>query len=180
MISQRGLGLGRLASLDIFVTLEMLAGTAIIWALATVGALAVLHVSLANALVGGGIVAFCHWFSEFVHNLGHATAARRTGYPMTGIRFGYLLVFATSLYPADEPELAPDIHIRRALGGPVGGSAATVLIGVLLLVLWATGSTLTWAGVVGFLDSLLVFSLGAFVPLGFTDGSTLLRWRARR
>jgi hypothetical protein len=30
------------------------------------------------------------------------------------------------------------------------------------------------------LDNLLVFTLGAFLPLGFTDGSTLLYWLPRR
>jgi hypothetical protein len=31
-----------------------------------------------------------------------------------------------------------------------------------------------------FLDNLLVFTLGAFLPLGFTDGSTLLRYWPQR
>ncbi len=30
-----------------------------------------------------------------------------------------------------------------------------------------------------FLDNLLVLTLGALLPLGFTDGSTILRWRAK-
>jgi hypothetical protein len=33
-----------------------------------------------------------------------------------------------------------------------------------------------WVALFFFLDNLLVLTLGAFVPLGFTDGSTLLRW----
>ncbi|MCP4424315.1 MAG: hypothetical protein GY803_07490 [Chloroflexi bacterium] len=31
-----------------------------------------------------------------------------------------------------------------------------------------------------FLDNLLVFTLGAFLPLGFTDGSTLIRYWPHR
>src|SRR4051812_22543551 len=56
-----------------------------------------------------------HWLSEFLHQLGHATAARSTGYPMVGIHFWGLL--SSSRYPADEPVLPRSVHIRRALGG---------------------------------------------------------------
>jgi hypothetical protein len=31
-----------------------------------------------------------------------------------------------------------------------------------------------------FLDNLLVLTLGSFLPLGFTDGSTLLEWWGKR
>jgi hypothetical protein len=31
-----------------------------------------------------------------------------------------------------------------------------------------------------FLDNLLVFTIGSLLPLGFTDGSTLLAWWPRR
>jgi hypothetical protein len=31
-----------------------------------------------------------------------------------------------------------------------------------------------------FLENLFVFTLAAFLPLGFTDGSTLLEWRGKR
>jgi hypothetical protein len=40
--------------------------------------------------------------------------------------------------------------------------------------------TLGWVGTFFFLDNLLIFTLGVFVPLGFTDGSTLLRWWGKR
>jgi hypothetical protein len=39
---------------------------------------------------------------------------------------------------------------------------------------------LTWVAALVLLDNLLVFTLGAFLPLGFTDGSTILRWWRRR
>ena len=63
--------------------------------------MAVFNIPIGSALLGGVIVVILHWFSELVHQLGHAWAARRTGYPMIGIRCGTFGVFATSLYPPD-------------------------------------------------------------------------------
>jgi hypothetical protein len=113
-----------------------------------------------------------------VHNIGHNTAARSTGHPMVGTRLGFLLVLGASLYPADEPELPPDVHIRRALGGPVGSALFTVVLGALALAL--SGTSVGWVAVVWFIDNLLVFTLGAWLPLGFNDVSTILYWRGKR
>lgn len=38
------------------------------------------------AVLGGLLAAVLHFLSELVHHLGHALAAHRTGYPMSGIR----------------------------------------------------------------------------------------------
>jgi hypothetical protein len=37
-----------------------------------------------------------------------------------------------------------------------------------------------WIVFFSFLENLFVFTLGAFLPLGFTDGSTLLRYWGKR
>jgi hypothetical protein len=51
---------------------------------------------------------------------------------------------------------------------------------VVTLLLRSLGSALWWVGVFFFLDNLIVFTLGALLPLGFTDGSTLLYWWGKR
>ena len=133
---------------------------------------------LASGLLGGLAVVILHWFSELFHHLGHAWAARRSGFPMQGVRFWGPL--AVSLYPRDEPELPAQVHIQRALGGPL----ASLLLSILAAgaAWWASryGGVLWWVALVFFLDNFLVLTLGAFLPLGFTDGSTLLTWMKKR
>jgi hypothetical protein len=167
--------LGNLAGLELTAKPSALIGSLILWALLGGIALAVLKFSPGEAILGGLLAMLLHWVSETVHNLGHSVAARQTGYPMIGVR--YIWVLAASVYPRDEPALPGRIHIRRALGGPLGSAVFTLVLGVVVLALRAVeGSFIWWLLVFAFLDNLLVFTLGAFVPLGFTDGSTLLRW----
>ncbi len=164
--------------------IDVLVGPA--WALGTILLVAlfagighyVFHHGLFNSLVGGVALALAHWVSEVVHNIGHNVAARRTGRPMVGTRLGFLLVLGTSLYPQDEPDLPPKVHIRRALGGPGGSALLTVVLGIPALLL--AGSSVGWMALVWFLDNLLVFTIGAFVPVGFNDASTILHWVGKR
>jgi hypothetical protein len=87
---------------------------------------------------------------------------------------------STALYPPDEPPLPADIHIRRALAGPAGSLLVTLVAGVAAYLLRSVGGTLWYVGVFLFLDNLVVLTLGALLPLGFTDGSTLLHWWGKR
>ena len=131
-----------------------------------------------QALLFGLICAVLHFGGELWHNLSHAAAARRAGYPMIGVTFWGLL--ATSRYPENEGSPPANVHIQRALGGPLGSIVMTVLAGVILLAAKDSApltASLSWFF---FLDNLLVFSLGSFLPLGFTDGSTILYWLKRR
>ncbi len=124
-----------------------------------------------------GLAAACfHYASEFWHQLGHAFAARRTGYPMEGVYFWGVL--GASQYPKDEGELPAQVHIRRALGGPIASLALTLAAG--LCAWFLPSGALRWMAAILFLDNLLVFTLGAFLPLGFTDGGTLRYWWPRR
>jgi hypothetical protein len=87
---------------------------------------------------------------------------------------------SSALYPPDEPALPAAIHIRRALGGPTASFLLTLIAGDIALALAAVGGVL-WYGALFFcLDNLFVFTLGAFLSLGFTDGSTLLHWLRKR
>ncbi|MBX7251031.1 MAG: hypothetical protein K1X50_03540, partial [Candidatus Promineofilum sp.] len=57
------------------------------------------RLSPAEAVAGGVLAAALHFLSELWHQKGHARAATRTGYPMTGVRLWGVL--GTSLYPPD-------------------------------------------------------------------------------
>jgi hypothetical protein len=165
--------LGQIAGLKISARPSAIPGSLLLWALFAVLGWA-LFASPASALAFGLVCAIFHWLSELFHNLGHARAARLTGYPMTGVRFWF--VFAQSLYPADEPALPGRIHIRRALGGPVASILLGCLAGALALLAAPAGGFAWWALTIISLDNWLVLGFGAFLPLGFTDGSTLLAW----
>jgi hypothetical protein len=172
------LKLGPFGGLVVLAGPTAAAGTALLAVIFAILGRYAFRQGIAGALIGGLGLALLHWVSELVHNLGHSAAARRTGHPMTGSRLGFLLVLGTSLYPPDEPELLPSVHIRRALGGPVASALLSVVIGVMAVTL--ANSSVGWVALVWFLDNLLIFTVGAFVPVGFNDGSTLIHWMRRR
>jgi Zn-dependent protease len=119
--------------------------------------------------------------SEWLHQMGHAWAARPTGYPMVGILF--FSVLAASVYPPREPKLPGRVHIRRALGG----FWVNVLMGLLVLAALRVWPSHDWAVVwlMGFtvFYNILILGLGALVPIDLpgvltTDGATILKhWR---
>jgi hypothetical protein len=43
----------------------------------------------------------------------------------------------------------------------------------------APGKLGWWLGLLFFLDNFLILTLGSLLPLGFTDGTTLLQWRGK-
>jgi hypothetical protein len=133
----------------------------------------VLQFPLGVALGMACAATILHVVSDFWHNLGHVVAARTTGYPMSGIRM-YMLV-ALCAYPDNEPELAPAIHIRRALGGPIASALLSVIAGLLLL--WVNGSApATWVVGLWFAENLLLFTAQVLIPIGFNDGATIWHW----
>jgi hypothetical protein len=165
---------------DLEVSMSSLgvAGTLANVALFTLIGRVVFRRPLGRAVAGGMLLALGHWWLEIWHNLSHDQAARMTGHPMRGTRLGAYGVLGTSLYPDDEGELPPRVHITRALGGPIGSAAMSVATGLAALVL--APFSFGWVALVLFLDNLLVFTLGAWVPLGFNDVSTVLYWLKRR
>jgi hypothetical protein len=167
---------GRLAGLEISALPSAIAGFLLVWVVLG-GVALLLGLSVGEAIVGGLLGAILHWIVDTLHQLGHAWAARRTGYPMTGVRFWWVL--SSSIYPADEPHLPAVTHVRRAVGGPVASAIVSLLSGIvaLALALGSAGGLLWWLALFFFLDNLLVFTLGSLLPLGFTDGSTLLQAR---
>ena len=100
--------------------------------------------------------------------------AKLVGYPMTGVRLW--LVIGTSLYPEDEPELPAKTHIKRALGGPIASAILAIFIAPIAFTLQMNDVQFAW--VVSFLLFTVVgvFTVGALLPLGISDGSTILRY----
>jgi hypothetical protein len=171
--------LGTLGGVKITARPSALIASIALWAVATEVATTFFGASLAAGIVQGLVITLLHWLSDLLHQFGHAIAARSTGYPMSGLRLWFLL--SSGLYPLDEPELPASTHVRRALGGPIMSLIVTVITGVIAWLLYNTGSPYTWIAVFVVLDNLLVLTLGALLPLSFTDGGTLLRlWRARK
>jgi hypothetical protein len=169
--------LGRLAGLRLTAKPSAVIGMLVLWVVFAAAGLA-LGLPLVTAVLGGLAATALHWLSELVHQLGHAWAARRTGFPMIGIRFWGVL--STTIYPRDEPALPANIHIRRALGGPLASTIMT-LLGAVLLPVFALVGGVAWLLALFFtLENLLVFTAQVFVPLGFNDGSTILYWWRRR
>jgi hypothetical protein len=94
---------------------------------------------------------------------------------MQRITLWFLL--SSGLYPANEPELPLAAHRTRALGGPTMSALIALATGIIAWAMLAAGNHYAWLAVAAFIDNLVVLCLGAFLPLGFNDGSTLLRLR---
>lgn len=176
--------LGHVAGLRITAKPSAFITLAWMWTILTYGAIALFKLSVNEAIVGALVATLLHWLSELAHQIGHRIAARQTGYPMIGVCFWGPL--ASSVYPKDEPSLPGRLHIKRALGGPIMSGMITLVAGFLYLFLSGTftigqsephlNSVIVLVSLFFFLDNLLVFTIGAFLPLGFTDGSTILHW----
>ena len=166
--------LGRIAELKVMAKPTAVTGFLLLWLIFSLVSWLWLDLGMGTAVLTALLATLLHFLGELWHQLGHARAARRTGWPMSGILFVWVL--AASLYPRDEPELPARIHIRRALGGPAASLLMTVAMGLIVWGIRPYTTPLDYLVLFFFLDNLLVFTLGAFLPLGFTDGSTLLRY----
>lgn len=167
-----------IGGLFLIITPSAVIASAVFWLVLALVAVYLLEVDPLAAIIGGLLAVGLHWLSELWHQKGHALAARRTGYPMDGVRMWMLL--GASLYPRDEPDLPADVHVQRALGGPIASFVLVLIaIGLLLVVRPSGGVPLLLAQFL-LLENIFVFFLGAFLPLGFTDGSTLLQYWGKR
>ena len=121
-----------------------------------------LNLGMGTAVFTALIATLLHFLGEFWHQLGHAWAARRTGWPMSGVMF--IWVLAASLYPRDEPELPARVHVRRALGGPAASLLLAIAMGLIVWVIRPYNTPTDYLALFFFLDNLFVFTLGAFLP----------------
>lgn len=175
MKSSREYRLGRIGYLALSAEPLAVMGSLALAVVFFVVGIGVLHLTFAEAVVASFAAVVLHWISDLLHQLGHAWAAQSTGHPMVGIHFGFLGILSSSRYPPDEIELPPAIHIRRALGGPTMSLLVAALAFLVVRPL-EPGGVLGWLGVFFLVDNLFVLGLGSLVPLGFTDGSTVLHW----
>lgn len=114
------------------------------------------------------------------HQMGHATAAKQTGYPMVAWRSFFII--CTSIYPDDEPELPAEVHIRRALGGQYF-SLPLFIVGILAAFVILPDHGVAGVLAVYFLIVSFAFSLGALVPAPYYlefDGNTIMEWWPKR
>jgi hypothetical protein len=165
------LDLGHIAGLRLTASNSALVGSGILWIVLAALIVFVLRLSIIEGVALGLFGVVLHWIGDIAHQLGHARAARASGHPMVGIRLWWVL--SSSTYPADEPQLPASVHIRRALGGPLLSLVLSAISGLVLLLL-PTGSLFWWLALFFAADNLLVFTLGSLLPLGFTDGTTIL------
>ena len=149
-----------------------------LWVIFALIGLIVFDLSVSNSIFGGVAAVLLHWVSDVLHQLGHGWVAKKVGYPMREIRLLHIL--AASIYPRDEPELPAEIHIRRALGGPPVSFALAILGAVISFLLQGKTGLLYLLAQFVFWENLLVIGVGSLLPLGFTDGSTLLEWWPKR
>ncbi len=149
-----------------------------IWIILSLLGLKLLKWRPERAVAGGFLAMLIHFLSEWWHQFGHAQSAEQTGYPMTGMEF--IGPIALSQYPQNEGVLSADVHIQRALGGPIFSLLLALVSGLVGLALRPLGGPVLVLAYFSLIDNLLVFTIGALLPLGFTDGSTLLKWIGRR
>lgn len=168
----KSIQLGKFFGLQITMIPLIYAGIAFIWVGLTLLGYFAFDIPLGESILLGFIGMLLHYVSELIHCLGHAIAAKSTGYPMVGIQLGFLGIFGRTVYPKDEPELPSSTHIRRALGGPIINLILSIILFVILAV-WR--GNWYWLGLFIFLDNLFVYTLQVFLPFGFNDGSTILR-----
>ncbi len=161
--------------------MALVAYVALAVALMLVGLL--IGLTFVEALAGGLIAALLHYLLSFAHHLGHAIAAQRTGYPMTGVHFWGIL--GLSLYPRDEPALPGRVHIQRALGGPLMSGAISIALAVLAAIVRPPDNLLDWLIVFALTDNVLTYTLGVLLPLRTlvgieTDMDTIMKWSSTR
>ncbi|MBI1279860.1 MAG: hypothetical protein GC179_17160 [Anaerolineaceae bacterium] len=167
--------LGKVLGLKITAETSAFVAGFVLWAILAVIGKEFLALTGPDVVVGGGLLVLLHYGSEFIHQFGHAIAAAQTGYEMTGMH--YWLLLARSIYPPREPRLPAKIHIKRAMGGPIASAILSGILGLLALLLIPIGGLTLEIVLFLFLDNLLVFTLGALLPLPFTDGGTIKEWR---
>jgi hypothetical protein len=174
----RSFKLGEIFDLQVKARPTALLSAITIWVILSLVGMKMFKWKPEKAAAGGFLAMLIHFFSEWWHQLGHSQTAEQTGYPMTGMEF--VGPIALSQYPENEGVLSAEVHIQRALGGPIFSLVLTIVSGLIALILRPLGGPALVLAYFSIADNFLVFTIGALMPLGFTDGSTLLHWVGRR
>lgn len=137
----------------------------------------IFKLSRPKAVLGALIASVLDPIIILIHQLGHAWAAKRTGWPMIGISFWSL--FSTCIYPSDEPELSASVHLRRAVGGPVASFLNGLIIGIPALWLLPRKGVARLLALFWVIDACVVRSLLALGPVSWSDGPPVRYWARR-
>ena len=150
----------------------------ILWIIFAAICIGLLSWDILIALIFSTLALILYWVGGILHHIGHIIAAKQAGYPMEAVRLWMLI--GTDIYPKDEPELPADTHLYRAIGGPIF-SLGMAFVGLLLtFFLQPFGEFAIYLALFFAAVNFFVYCLGALLPLGFTDGSTILKyWRLR-
>ena len=175
---KRPVKIGSFSGLEIHVRPSIIPVAILIWAIFSLLGLRLFKWKPVSAASVGFLAMVIHFGSETWHQLGHAKMAEQTGYPMKGMEFWGPL--ATSVYPHNEGMLSADVHIQRAIGGPLFSLTFALIAGAVSLALRPFGGPALVLVFFTFLDNILVFTIGALFPLGFNDGSTIIQWWGQR
>lgn len=169
--------MGKIGGLRVTAEPSAVGGFLLLWAVFSLLGRGFYRLRPRAAVAGGLLAAGLHFLSELWHQMGHARAAERTGFPMTGVHLWGVL--GTSIYPPDEPELPDEVHIERAVGGPRASAALALAATLVTFIVRPAGRTALMVASLFALDNLFVFTVGAFLPLPFleTDGAVVQRYR---
>ncbi len=167
--------LGRVLGMRVTAETSAFVAGFVLWAILAVIGKEFFALTGPDVVVGGGLLVLLHYGLGFVHQFGHAIAAAQTRYEMIGMH--YWLLLTRSIYPPSERRLSAKVHIQRAKGGPIASAILSGILGVLSLLLIPVGGLVLEMIVFLFLDNLLVYTLGALLPLPFSDGGTIKAWR---
>ncbi|MCA9915235.1 MAG: hypothetical protein KC496_17900 [Anaerolineae bacterium] len=163
----------------VLVRRSALVGSAILLILLTAAAVAFTALTPLDALIAGILATLLHWLGDLVHQYGHAMMAKRVGHPMRGLILAWVLVF--SHYPRNEPEIAPELHMQRAIGGPIASAIVAAVAGLLALWMVPMGGMAAFLAWFFLLENLVVFAIGGlfppvYLPFFCNDGGSILHW----
>jgi hypothetical protein len=169
--------LGYLGPLRLSAERSAYVGLAVVALVMFGAALTQLNGTGSDRLMGALLATMGYYLSLMVHHVGHYLAGLYAGYPMMRLHFYWMI--ARDIYPHNEPRLAANIHLRRALGGPSASVVAALIC--LLMAIIAPGGILRFFFGSGFWVNLLIFTLGALIPAFGLDGDVIRRyWPQRR
>lgn len=154
----------------------------IMWLVLTIAAVVITSLTPLDALIVGLIAMLLFWVNDLLHQYGHYLAGKRVGYPMQEL---YTVgMIAASRYPKNEPDLPAEVHIQRALGGPVLGLIEIVIAGAVVAFFWGSAGTALRFLMGWFMLELTLLTLGSFIPFKMGkiefDGYTLKKWLPKR
>jgi hypothetical protein len=167
----------KFADMPVFIRPSAIFGSILMVIILAVAAQRLSGLTMQDAIIAAVIGLILHWLGVLVHNYGHFFAAKRLGYPSSGVML--YLVLGRITYPVNEGDISLQAHFQRAIGGPIF-SLILAVVATVLAALWLIpmGGIAQFVGSWIVLDYWLVFTIMSLLPpLRFSwftnDGGTL-------